>query len=271
MMHWFHRTHWLSRYLDGEIRPAEARFVEKRLERCGRCRLEFGRIKQAAELLGMLPRVGVPRDVPSLQPLPLSRRLWHRTMTAATVFSVLVAGVMTWLYWPRVRQDAPENAFAVKVPQPNLPKPLDISEYVQDLEEGQHRFYQSYPVRPVDPQLAKDSVGFAVFIPATLPEDFMLEETKVLQIDCCRTLQLNYRKGDRQVSVFQESPHHPVDLGVGDIETIQVDGVYCHRRREGTYMMAYWETGKQNIALVGELSESELTNLVRYFSTALKP
>jgi outer membrane lipoprotein-sorting protein len=112
-----------------------------------------------------------------------------------------------------------------------------------------------------DLQAVVRTAGFQALGPKYLPEGFLPIAGDVSDIKGVRTLHLLYSDGLRTISLFENARGAAVDLSKYTVHQTNVRGHGAQYVLDGPTTLLAWAQDNLHLALVGELSQSELTRI----------
>ena len=279
MKHYVVRKNF-SAYLDGELHHQKSQEIEVHLNSCNSCQREFQQIRKGKSLTAYFEKPqwqeterlweNIQRRKPltsekinvrnvEMKRLHLFQKLIHpKPAFAISVLAILfVANLFVnlkreKLQYQQARIDwTPSYVF-------------DYGLYLDSLIGGMPpwEFERRYESQRTSYEKAASQIPFQLASFTRMPETFQLEEVRLLKNACCRSVQFVCSKNSMPIVIFQQPKGHPVTFGKYPLESMRLNGRFCHKVKAGPWIALIWQGQDSEFVAIGEMSESDMASII---------
>jgi hypothetical protein len=257
----------LSAYHDGELPADREAAVAAHVRQCPRCAAELKMFRALSQMATELDEYPPPREVwqsietrldtkhsDGVKPVAQqARRRSRRKMLAMTLLATF--GVTSVIYVVLNTHHKHEV---------DLGPFIDLFE--QSPKDAQMHLVARYSGQRVTLAQAVKELKYQPAAAKDIPPDYELSEANLLQMPCCRCLEVCWqRKRDGMLCIFEHERDQFVQFGQRDVSTTVCDGNPTRIVQMDGRLAATWKHNGRFITVVGAEDIAELSRLMRHF------
>lgn len=279
----------LAAYFDGVLAPRERTEADRHVAHCADCLARLADMQRVRQVAAALPEPAVPDDlwdriegalteelrpgqeVPGARGPGVQNTLRFGMLTTglaalwAVAAVVLVAVTVGVLLAVRPFDSTPRGAGAVEEETAGA-FGFDYGLYLTALTEPAHtqQFDDAYDRQ----QLSLQEALTATHVPVEpdlltrLPAGLDLEAVYVLSNASAQSVQVTYRHGDQEITVFRQPRGHPVQFAGYRIEPVTVQGKRCLMVEGGRYCAVTFATADAQYVVVGRSDDQMVARVI---------